>query len=104
LVDDLVMPDNRPGDQFWVKGHEEQVIEQTVERGVAAFKIDAIGNLLKGEKTDAERQEDLKGIEWLAEDAEYGSITGLLTNHTLVSENKLKKHREKAGQSFSSPV
>ena len=33
-----------------------------------------------------------------------GSITGLLTNHTLVSENKLKKHREKAGQSFSSPV
>src|SRR6202011_4069368 len=59
LRKDLAVVGDRPGQQLREKHHEEAIFEEVVLGDLAAGGIDEIGNLLKGEERNAERQQNV---------------------------------------------
>ena len=69
LRDDLAVQHDRPGDELREERHEQRVIENIVARHRAAVAVDDVGELLEGEKRDAQRQRDAVEREGEAERA-----------------------------------
>jgi hypothetical protein len=57
LVDDLVMPHQRPGNQLREEGDEHAEVEEAVDMPVTAAQVDQVGDLLEDEEADAQRQD-----------------------------------------------
>ena len=66
-MDDLVVPDDRPGDELRKERHEHAEVEEAVDVPIAAPEIDQVGDLLEHEEADAERQDQVPRMEALAE-------------------------------------
>ena len=62
LVNNLFRPDNRAGDQLRKETDIQRVDIQGRQRGFAAPHVDNEGNLLEGEKTDSQRQNDTQRV------------------------------------------
>ncbi len=73
LVDDLVVPHERPGDELREEGDEHAEVEEAVDVPVAAPQVDQVGDLLEHEEADAERQDQVPGVPALAEQREDGA-------------------------------
>jgi len=54
------MPHDRPGNQMREIGNEQRVIQQAVIVRLAGIGIHQIADLLKGEKADGQRQEEMR--------------------------------------------
>jgi hypothetical protein len=67
LRDDLVVARDRPGDELGEERHEHAEIEEPVDVRLAAPKVDEVGDLLEGEKADAEGQDQVPRRPALAE-------------------------------------
>ncbi len=63
LRDDLVVADQRAGDQLREEGDEGGELQQAVDVAVAAAQVDQVADLLEGEEADAQRQHDRPGLE-----------------------------------------
>jgi hypothetical protein len=59
LGKDLAVVGDRPGQQLRKEHHEEAVFQQIVIGDLAAAAVDEVGNFLKDDKREADRQEDI---------------------------------------------
>ena len=72
LVDDLVVPHDRPGDELREERHEHAEVEEAVDVPVAAPQVDQVGDLLEHEEADAQRQDQVPRLEQLSPSSAYG--------------------------------
>ena len=49
-MDNLVVPDDRAGDQLWKEGYVKRVVGEAIIGRLFAVEVDQIRDLLKGEK------------------------------------------------------
>ena len=66
LRNELVMANDRPYDKLRKERHVEAIFSETILRRCSLLPVCEIRNLLKGEKADAERQDDVPGLVFTA--------------------------------------
>ncbi len=72
-MNNLVVPDDRAGNQLWKEGYVKRVVGKAIVGRLSTIEVDQIGDLLKGEKADAQGQNDVPGIVRPTERSRYGA-------------------------------
>ena len=99
LGEQFIVIDDRTLDRFRKVSGEQTVIQKTVIRNFPAVIVDQIGNLLKGVKTDAQREEKLQRGQTQVKD-----LIEAVDEEIGIFEKDKKRNVEKDPQSHPEPI
>ena len=93
LMNDLVVPNDWTGNELRKERHEHAEVEEAVDVPITASQIDQVGDLLEHKEADAERQDQVPGMEAIAQQG-VGSAAKEVGIFEQAEHGKVQHHTE----------